>query len=112
MMTSEGGMPFDAYLYRGISDPSVLPATNLVGRRITDHGYVATTTDHDAAESFAFPGGGRPAAVIVQINGRKGQPAIVADYEILLPRSTTFRVTFDTVVPRSGTRVIHAEIES
>ena len=110
MMTSEGGLPFDAYVYRGVHSDNVFPARNLTGERFKDLGYVSTTTDKDMAMSFSFPGNSRPAGTIVVIKARKGQPAILLDYEILLPRGTTLKITMDGKDRASGARIINAEI--
>ena len=110
LMTSEGGAPFDAYLYRGVHSDNVFPESMPVGYLFTDKGYMSTTTDKDSAMSFAFPGGGKPAKTIVVIKAPKGQPSIWMDYEVLLPRGTTLRVTMDGHDRASGARVINAEI--
>lgn len=111
LMTEEGGMPFDAYLYRGVYSDNVFPAERMPeGYLFQDMGYMSTTTDKDNAMSFAFPGEGKPANIVVVIKARAGQPAIVMDSEILLARGTTLRIIRDGRDRPSGVRVINAEI--
>jgi len=111
LMTSEGGAPMDAYLYRGVHSDNVFPAEHMAaGYLFLDNGYASTTTDKDNAMGFAFPGEGKPAKTIVVIKARRGQPSLWMDYEVLLPRGTTLRVTMDGHDRASGARVINAEI--
>jgi hypothetical protein len=111
MMTSEGGLPFDAFLYRGVYSTNVFPASTMPeGYLFQDMGYMSTTTDKDNAMSFAFPGNDKPANIVVVIKARAGQPAILMDSEILLPRGTTLRILTDGRDRAFGARVITAEV--
>lgn len=102
MMTSEGGMPYETDVWRGVHSDYVFPHSDMTGTSFTDLGYVSTTANKDTAEGFSFPGGGLGGNTIVRIRVPKGAPAVLAEGEVILRRGTTFHVVSDTFGSPSG----------
>lgn len=88
-------------VYRGIKDPvqtfGVDDLSELLGKRVTDRGYLSTTADLSVAEEFRDVHG-----ITMEIKVPKGQKAIMPEAfegmdlgpesEVLLPRGTTLRI--------------------
>lgn len=89
-------------VYRGIKDPvqtfGVEDLSELLGKRVTDRGYLSTTADLNVASEFQDVHG-----ITMEIKLPKGQKAIMPEAfdgmdlgpesEVLLPRGTTLRIT-------------------
>jgi hypothetical protein len=101
-MTSEGGVPYETDLWRGVSSNNVFPSGDMTGSTFRDLGYVSTTANRDTAEAFSFPGGGLGSNIMVRIRVAKGTPAVLAGGEVILARGTTFHVIADTAGGPSG----------
>ena len=109
LMTSEGGIPFDTVLYRGVSSHDVFPMDrDLTGSEFRDLGYLSTTANFDVAEAFSFPGEGEGGVIMVKMEVRKGDPGILAENEVIQPRGTRWRITGDTF-PAPGARTLTME---
>jgi hypothetical protein len=123
-------------LFRGVNDDDGFMSSLSAGDTFTDHAYQSTTLNPIVAVVFASgPSGDNEDPVVIRISAKEGQPAIAADViagqygnnvspnaeeaasqgfsvgnEVVLPRSTSYRVTGTSV--EDGIKFVDVEVEN
>lgn len=118
-------------VWRGMQNVRALLGENPVGAVITDPGFMSTSTDRRIASSFAGGLFAEDDAALLRITVPPGHPAVPVDqvlgsadpdydtddvdtldreYELLLPPGSSVRVTAVEKDPRSGRKILVAEV--